>query len=179
MGMCNLLTLPLRAVRNNLKGFLEGNNFLWNLERLKVMHSSSWYMFWFEWNPSLSCSLHQVSKVLLLFYAAECTWAGDVVWSHCTFGGGCKCCACHLPCWALSWCQEQAVEGLIWPCTEIWSASLVQIPELFQLTQTGVWSCALFVPLVLQYLAWCPTLGRPSCLILVICVYLFICLFSP
>lgn len=32
----------------------------------------------------------------------------------------------------------------------------------------------LFVPLVLQYLAWCLTVGRPSCLILVICVYLFI-----
>lgn len=61
--------------------------------------------------------MHQVSKVLL-FYTAKFAWTGCVVWSHCSFQSGCKCCAYHLPCWALSWCQEQAVEGLMWSCTD-------------------------------------------------------------
>lgn len=53
-------------------------------------------------------------------------------------------------------------------------ASLVLIPELFQLTATGIWSCALLVPLVLQYLAQCLIMRMSSCLILVVYVYLFI-----
>lgn len=172
MGMCNLLTLPLRAVRNKLKGFLEGNNFLWNSERLKVLHSSLWYMFWFEWNPSLSCSLHQISKVLSLFCAAKFAWAGCVVWPHCTFWGAAS--AVLITCPTEPWVNARSRQWRGWCGHAQRSTSLVQIPELFQLTPTVIWSCALFMPPVLQNLAWCLTMGRPSCLILVICAYLFI-----
>lgn len=56
--------------------------------------------------------------------------AGCIVWSHSIFLGGSKCCACHLRCWAWSWCQE-----LTGDMNMDVSASLPHTPELFHLTQ--------------------------------------------